>query len=128
MKLPRGRTAGANCSSEPGPIQRRLQGLRSVHAEFSGGNAFRRNALRITLLRERNIKFSLQACLELRDQERIAARLSRQAAPLRRRSSSLCAAETKSASNCEGGKRILRRTISWKKDAKRRVSDVFAPA
>jgi len=57
-----------------------------------------------------------------------AWRLGRAAAMVRSMSSSVCAAETNHASNCEGGSRKPCASISWKKAVNRVVSDFLAPA
>src|SRR5580658_6052809 len=55
-----------------------------------------------------------------------APRLERAAAIVWSISASVCAAETKSASYCDGGRKTPRRSISWKNLPNRAVSDFFA--
>lgn len=57
-----------------------------------------------------------------------AWKLDRAAEMVRSMSSSVCAAETNHASNCEGGSRMPRASISRKNAANRAVSDFLAPA
>jgi len=56
----------------------------------------------------------------------IAARLSRAASIVASISASVCAAETNSASYCDGGRKIPRCSISWKNLPNRAVSDFLA--
>src|ERR1700732_860132 len=56
------------------------------------------------------------------------ARPSRNAAIVRSMSASECAAETNSASNCEGARKTPRSSMARKNAAKRLVSHFFAPA
>jgi hypothetical protein len=130
MGMPIGRSTVPNCSSKPEPIQRRLHNPRVPRDNSWADKRFRHSAFRITLLGKYKINFCLQEWFQLPggDQEVTAAKLSWQAAAARRTSSSVWAAETKSASNCEGASRNPRRSISWKNAAKRRVSEVFAAA
>ena len=58
----------------------------------------------------------------------MAARLSRKAVMVRAMSASEWAAETNSASNCDGARKIPRLSMALKNAAKRFESDVFAPA